>query len=274
MILRLASASLLLVLQQAAAPPGRPAPPELLDQLVANAAVYGATLPSLTADETIQSEASYRGLFKDKVEAKGTFRAIRGAPGEQLSESRQLITVNGKPVDPSKPPKLPFTLFGGFGRFQEMFFTPQHIHCFAFAQLSDPGPGGAIQLAISVPAELEHKPGCVDSLHGLTGLARVDPVSHQLTHLERTIPDNGSDGHLAPFASVDCAPTKVGDETFWLPTVVIGGAPKHAIRAEFVAHYNNYHRYTASVTLLPGATEVDPATATPEPPKPPVSTPP
>jgi hypothetical protein len=58
---------------------------------------------------------------------------------------------------------------------------------------------------------------------------------------------------------VDLAPAKVGDDTFWLPTVVIGRANKGAIHAQFTAHYSNYHRYAASITLLPGATEVDPA---------------
>lgn len=240
-----------------------PAPQAMLDELVANAAQYSATLPSLTADETIESEASWRGILPDKVRATGTFRAIRKAPGEPLEESRQLATVNGKPVDPDHKVRLPFTLFGGFGRFQEMFFTPNHIHCYSFTMLTEHGPGNTLKIAIAAPKDLDG-PTCGQDRAGLTGMALVDPATHQLVHLERTVPENPANKSLAPFAAVDCAPTKVGDDTFWLPTMVTGAAPKRTIRGVFTAHYSNYHRFAATITVLPGATEVDtPAPADP-----------
>ena len=238
-----------------------PVPSDLLNQLIANAAQYRVTIPSLTADEFIESESSYRGLFRKKVQASGTFRAVRGAPGEPLKESRQLTTLNGRPVSPNVPVRLPVALFGGFGRFQEMFFTPEHVRCFAFTLMPEPGPGGTLQIAISAAHDLDSQPGCPSGYNGLTGLARVDRASHQLVHVERTLPNLPSNRGSASFASVDCAPTKVGEETFWLPTVVAGGTPKQFLRRKFVAHYSNYHRYVASVTLLPGAAEVDPSAA-------------
>jgi len=240
----------------------QPAPVELgavLDSLVANAEQYRATLPSLTADEHISSEASFLGIFKDHAEAQATMRVIRASPGKPLQESRQIAVMNGKPVEPGKTAKLPVTLFGGFGHFQDMFFTPQHRVCFSFTLLPEPGPDGTLQIGIAGPAAIPAQPGCQQDREGLTGLARVDRATGQLVHLERTIPENvAAKGNLAPFASIDCAPTKVGDETFWLPTVVIGRVQSGKIRGQFIAHYSNYHRYTASIKLLPGATEVAP----------------
>jgi len=237
-----------------------PAPAELIDQLVANAEQYRSTLPSLTADETIFSVVSYRGILPDKVHATATLRVIRSAPGEQLKESRQLLTINGKPFDPGKKSDRPFTLFGGFGGFQEMFFTPEHVRCYIFTLLPNPGRGGTIQIAISARAEMADIPTCDLDRRGLTGLVRLDPETHRIAHLERTIPEEQTEHtNLAAFASVDLAPTRVGDETFWLPITVTGRSPKRAIRGECVAHYSNYHRYTASITILPGATEVDPS---------------
>jgi len=286
MLLRLTVASLLLAAWplhgQAHAPAAMPAqtpaqtPAEslaqILAQLVANAQQYSATLPSLSADEAIESEASYRGLFPDKARATAALRAIRDTPGQPLKESRQLLTVNGKAVVPEKKARLPYTLFGGFGRFQDMFFTAKHVRCYSFTLLPQPGPGGTIQIAISSPPELGGVEGCEPEREGLTGLVRVDSVTHQLVHLERTVPEDDWHRHLAPFASVDCAPTKVGEETFWLPTVVTGGSLKSAIRGQFIAHYSNYHRYTASIKLLPGATEVDESAPSPPPGPPPAST--
>jgi hypothetical protein len=259
-MLCLASAPLLMAvlssLQVADQP--EPAPSALIDQLVTNAAQYRLTLPSLTADESISSESSYLGLFKLHAEAQGTFRVMASAAGGALQESRHITRLNGKPVEPGKHVTLPSTLFGGFDRFEEMFFTPQHRLCFAFTLLPQPAPDGTLQIAIAVPPEVEERPGCTQDRQGLTGLARVDPATHQIVHLERTVPDElARRSNLAPFASVDCAPARVGGQTFWLPTMVVGRILDGKVRGEFTAHYSNYHRYTASITLLPGASEVD-----------------
>jgi hypothetical protein len=259
MILRILSVALVLTASLGAQ---TPAPESLIDQLVANAQLYRETLPSLTADETISSESSYMGMFKRHVDAQGTFRALRSVPGAPLNESRQITSLNGKPVDPAKHTVLPSTLFGGFGRFQEMFFTPLNRRCFSFTLLPDPGPGGSRQIAIGGPPELETLHDCMTQRHGLTGLALVDPATRQLVHLERTVPDKvAQESNLAPFASVDCAPTKVGEDTFWLPTEVTGRILTGKVRGQFLAHYSNYHRYTAKVTLLPGTSEVEPDAA-------------
>jgi hypothetical protein len=269
MSLRLTFASLLLA-AAVSAPAQSPAPVELIDQLVANAEQYHANLPSLTADEAIDSEASFMGMFKSHAHATGTFRVLRAAPGVPLQESRQIAVLNGKPVEPGKHVTLPTTLFGGFGRFQEMFFTPEHRLCFSFTLLPQPGPRDTIQIAIASSGGAGQPPACTHDHATLTGLALVDPVAHQLVHVERTIPDEiAAPAKLAPFASVDLASTKVGDQTYWLPTTVTGTILNGKIRGRFLAHYSNYHRYTASITLLPGAVEVEPS---PDP-APPASTP-
>jgi hypothetical protein len=54
--------------------------------------------------------------------------------------------------------------------------------------------------------------------------------------------------------------------------VVVGHILSGKVRGEFVAHYSNYHRYAASIKLLPGATEVEPDTKSDA--APPAATPP
>ncbi len=248
---------LLLLLATTSLPAQTPAPTNLIDQLVANAESYRITLPSLTASESIQSDASYL-FFKHHADAKGTFRVTRASPEAQLVEARQLTEVDGKPVTLDQHPTLPTTMFGGFGRFQEMFFTPAHRPCYTFTELDKPGPQDTLQLAITQNPEPE--PACNGTPRGVTGLALVDLATHQLRHLERTIPDDVAiPAHLAPFASVDLAPAKVGDQTYWLPTTVTGIIVNGKIHGKFVAHYSDYHRYTGTVKILPGITEVDSA---------------
>lgn len=258
MLLRLALASLIATtLATCSLPAQTAASPDLIDELVTKAALYNATLPSITASETIESEASYL-IFKKKALAKGTFRVVRDPNGGPLKESRKITELDGKTIADGQPAHLPTTLFGGFGRFQEMFFTPAHRPCYTFTRLSEPGPGGTWQIAIATPPADSAPPGCASLPPGITGIARVDPTTHQLVHLERTVPEEAAaQRHLAPFASVDIAPEKIGDKTFWLPTLVVGTFNNGKEKGRFVAHYSDYHRFTGSVTLLPGVTEVD-----------------
>ena len=149
---------------------------------------------------------------------------------------------------------MPSTLFGGFSRFQELFFTPAHRLCYRFTLLPDPGPKDTQQIAIAeLPGTIA---GC--SPRGITGLARVDRVSQHVVYLERTVPEQAAiDGRLAPFASVELAPAKIGEDTFWLPTMVYGTFNHNKVKGSFEAHYSDFHRYTASITILPGVTETD-----------------
>ena len=226
---------------------------DLVDQLVANASVYRATLPSLTADEDIVSDLAILGLYHKHAEAHATFRAIRKSQDSPLDESRQITILNGKPVQLGEHVNLPTLLFGGFGRFQDMFFTPLHRPCFNFV-LASPTPRAPIQINITLSPAAATRPGCEPGLQGLTGIARIDPASGYLIHLERTIPpDIAAKGNHATFGAVDSGPTQVGDQIYWLPIIVTGDVTqnKGKARGRFTAHYSNYHRYTATSTILP-----------------------
>jgi hypothetical protein len=240
----------------------QPAPAELIDHLVANAQLYAETLPSLAATETIDSEGSYL-IFHRRVRATADFRVLR-QPNASFEESRQITEADGKPVAPGAHVALPSTLFGGFSRFQELFFTPAHRLCYRFTLLPGAGPDGAQQIAIAeLPGTV---PGCVP--RGITGLARVDPETRHVVYLERTVPGEiALKNRLAPFAWVALAPARIGDRTFWLPTTVFGAFVNGKVKGSFEAHYSGYHRFTSSVTILPGVTEVDSTPATGPPPR-------
>jgi hypothetical protein len=247
----------------------QPAPPkpitveDLVDQLAANASVYRNNLPSLTADEDIVSDLTIYGFYHKHAEAHATFRAIRKSDDSSLDESRQITILNGKRVRPNENVTLPLVLFGGFGRFQDMFFSPQHRPCFNFV-LESPTPAAPIQIDITLKPTATTIPGCEPGLTGLTGIARVDPVTGYLIHLERTIPpDIALKFNHATFGSVDSGPTQLGDRIFWLPIIVTGDVieNKGKDKGRFTARYTNYHRYTATATILP-------ATTTPIEPKP------
>jgi hypothetical protein len=232
---------------------------DLVDQLVANASVYRANLPSLIVDEDIVSDLTILGIYTKHAEAHATFRAIRKSDDSSLDESREITILNGKPVRPGDHPLLPVVLFGGFGRFQDMFFSPQHRPCFNFV-LEPPNLRAPLQIDITLKPTAATIPGCEHGLTGLTGIARIDPASGYLIHLERTIPaDIAAKFNHATFGSVDSGPTQLGDRIFWLPIIVTGDVieNKGKQKGRFTAYYSNYHRYTATSTILP-ITPTDP----------------
>jgi hypothetical protein len=224
---------------------------QLVDQLIANAALYRATLPSLTAHETITSDASIL-LYKPHAEAEATVRVVRKVKGGPLVESREYTTLNGKPVAPDKHVVLPTNIYDGFDGFQGLFFTSQHRPCFNFTLAPQTAPATQLELRITLRPDAAI-PNCPSGMEGLLGIARIDPATHQLQHLEWTVPQVAEPRVQILSASTDYAPTSIGDKTFWLPTEVaqyaINGKTK--AKGHFTVRYSDYHQYTATSTILP-----------------------
>ncbi len=222
----------------------------IVDQLVENAAAFRATLPSLTAHETIESDRTEGCLFKCHAKAEATMRVMRTTPGGPLEESRVIIVLNGKPVAPGKHVDLPTNLLGGFGGLAGFFFTSTNRHCFSYVLIPKDIPDGTLELRITLSPDATSFSNCPKGT--VSGVALVSSESHQLTHLEWSIPNEDAVPiHHWPFASVDLAPIEVGDKTFWLPTTVIGRSINGKTRADWVSHYSDYHRFTATANILP-----------------------
>ncbi len=217
-----------------------------------NAERYRETLPSLTAHETILSETSEHIVFgKSAVHAEATMRVMRKTSDGSLEESRQITAVNGKPVASNKRVSLPLTISGGFGDFPAMFFTSQHQSCFHFVLAPHLRPDAPLELSISLNPDASTLPQCKPAPTGLTAIARIDPTTHQLIHLEQTFPDGPeAPGFRILFISVDLAPTLVGQNTFWLPTTLVTHAVDGKNRKSWISHYSDYHQFTATSTIL------------------------
>jgi hypothetical protein len=230
---------------------------QLVDQLVDNAERYRATLPSLTAHETILSETSETIVFgKSAVHAEATIRVVRKTSGGPLEESRQIIALNGKPIASDKRVGLPLTISGGFGHFPAAFFSPENRPCFNFVLSPRLQHDAPLELSISLNPDASELPQCKPAPTGLAAIARVDPATHQLIHLERTFPDDpeASKSRML-FLSVDLAPTLVGQNTFWLPTTLVARGVNGKNRLSWISHYSDYHQFAATATILPATSE-------------------
>lgn len=255
MHLRFATLPLLVAaLAAGQAPADPPTLDALLDQIAAHAASYRATLPSLSAQESITSQTS--GLFKQRAEAQATFRVTRQESDARFHESRQITELNGKPVAAGKQVHLPVTFHGAFGDALEIFFAPALRPCYDFTLTPRIAPDGSQRSDFSGRPGSEANPACAHTPARVTGFVLIDPATKQIRHLERTVPEDVAKAHhLASFASVDYATAKIGEQSFWLPAVIV--ARLNGGKAEFVARYSGYQRFTGTVTLMPNVTSVD-----------------
>lgn len=223
----------------------------VLDQLVENSASFRATLPSITAHETIESGGSYSWLFRNHVKAEAIMRVMRKTPDGPLEESRTITAVNGKPVAPGKHPDLPTLLNGGFGGFGGAFFSSANRRCFDYTLIQS-NSQDTFQLSVKMKANAASLGNCPVGMERMSATAVVDAQAHQLTHIEWNIPEeDASRYHRWPSASTDFAPIKIGDDTFWLPTTVTGHFVKGKERGDWISHYSDYHRFTSTVTIAP-----------------------
>jgi len=245
--------------------PSQPATPKsaadaLVDQLVENYVTLRATLPSLTAHETVETHAT-RGILWQNTSGEGTVRVQRNSSGGGLKETHDMTVVNGKPIAPDeqkaqaqmkKEPTQPANAFFGL---QETFFGRRSRPCFSYTLAPQPVKDGSIELRFASISESATAPKCQRELDGLTGFARIDPATHQLTHLEYVTPTQI--GPNAPFASTDYGPVRLGDKTFWLPAMATSSYAINdgKVHVHTTIHYSDYHQYTATSAIVPTASE-------------------
>jgi hypothetical protein len=226
---------------------------KLVDQLIANADQYRATLPSLTAQETILSKLSQFLKIPYVVHAEATIRVTRKLSEDHLDESRQFTIINGKPVDSTDHTGIPFIFHNPLSGYAEEFFTREDRPCFTFVLSPQRHRSAPLELSIATsPGAAEH-PQC-KNWNGVTGIVRIDAASHQLIHSETTYPETLETPKFhRRFASLDYAPVKIGQNTFWLPTTSTMYAVNGKVQMEWIAHYSDYRQFTATSTILPAS---------------------
>jgi len=233
----------------------------LVDQLVENAVMLRAALPSITAHERVKAHVT-RGILWENTTSEGSVRVWRSTDGKGLRETHQITSLNGKPTN-SEEPKVPGLFREGFLGMQEMFFSPTFRPCYAFTFAPRPSTDGSIELRIALSPKYVSMSQCLSGLEELTGIARVDSATHHLVHLEYRSPTQAD--FRPSFNSADYAQIKIGGKALWLPvttaTLCVFDDGKTHMRTTM--NYSNYHLFTASSKILPG-TPVGDATQAPE----------
>lgn len=234
-------------------------PPPALDQILsrveANTEQYKATVPSFFCDEHISSQELRDGKPKHETTIEAIFRVTRSAaPSDTLEESREVKTINGEPSS-TKKLNMPISFSGGFSGALAKFLSAERRQCFDYRP--DPSAStspGTEAFTFAANEAAAKQPACSTIQPGTTGRFVVDSATMQVTHIERTVPNPiGRDQSVLGTAAVDFAPVTLNGKSFWLPSTVTAftaETPKTSA-FRFTAKYSNYHRFSASSTILP-----------------------
>jgi hypothetical protein len=232
---------------------------QLLSRIEANTEQYRASVPSFLCDEHIVSQELHDGSIKHETTIDALFRVTRSTsqPGT-LNESREVKAIDGRPSG-SKKISMPLSFSGGFSGALEKFLSADNRQCFEYQpDLSHPSPADTRAFTFAAREAALREPACASIQPRTTGKFVIDSATAQVTHIERTVPYSvGKDQSVLGTAAVDFAPVALNGTTFWLPFTISASTsetPKtHAFR--FTAHYSNYHRFSASSTILPAVTD-------------------
>lgn len=241
----------------------------VLARVRANAEAYRASIPNFICDESVDSFRTSGGKVKDEMKVQSSFSLVRSSNGKDPKETRVQNLVNGKKPKSQKFAP-PYFFVGGYANV--IGFVNDKCSSFVFAPDALPDGKGPIVLLTEPKPDSPDLPAYCSRERKLQARTKavIDPKSFQVVHLEQTLQDVsfGLASHLpfvpAPsthnvfFWSVDFAPISLGDKSFWLPQTVTSSVKdkNKPLTLEYVAHYSHYHRFAATITILPGAQEV------------------
>jgi hypothetical protein len=220
---------------------------EQVRRVIAYAKAYRDHLPSLECDETMLSQRVKNGKVKRQVKIKATLRELRDEhePGG-FRDDYTFRSGNGKPVklDVSALPYFVYHVFANSLGIGEIPLPS----CFdyRFTTLDD---GQTLQFNIDSKPDARDT-ACSKIPDDYHKVMLIDTASGAVRHIERRISPQFADDHLEiPYMTIDFAPQKLGDETFWLPSRFEADDPHQ--KGRMIATYSNFHRYTAVAKILP-----------------------
>jgi hypothetical protein len=218
---------------------------EQVRKVIAYAQAYREHLPSLECDEAMLSQRVKKGKVKWEVRIKATLRELRDGnePGG-FKDEYTFTSVDGRRAKPHF--KTPYFVYNVFANSLGIGESPRS-KCFdyRFTALDD---GRTLQFNMdSKPGARD--PSCTKIPDDYHKMMLIDAASGAVRHVERRISPQFADDNLEiPNVTIDYAPQRLGDDTFWLP--VRFEANDLDQEGRMIATYSNCHRYIGVPKIL------------------------
>jgi hypothetical protein len=219
---------------------------EQVRQVIAYAQTYRKHLPSLECEETMLSQRVKNGKVKREVKVKATLRELRdeNEPGG-FRDDYTFKSGDGKPAKPDS--RTPYFVYNVFANSLGVGESPRPA-CFnySFATLDE---GRTLKFNIDSKPGVRD-PSCRKIPDDYHKMMLIDTASGAVRHVERRISPEFADDNLEiPDVTIDYAPQRLGEETFWLP-IHFEAVDLHQ-QGRMIATYSNCHRYAVVSKIVP-----------------------
>ncbi len=250
---------------------------EVLWRVAQNFSAYVRSIPNLFAEEQLTAStdtsnpygtASARGTAADAI---FSLRHVDvPGKGSRLAESRQMKSIDHKPVSESEGLQVPVMEVGIFS-YGASFISPSLTACYDYTLKT----GQRLQKQPVLVVEYKEKklaPRERCPVHEPNyGRAFVDPVTMQVVRMEQTRPEHSLQAMLPSNSvlraqleghntgtwdwAIDYAPVVLDGRTFLLPKTISAKTTTNSglkVKWTFISNFRNYHLMTAHSTILPG----------------------
>jgi hypothetical protein len=223
----------------------QPATPEQIQHVIDYARNYRANVPSLECDESMLSQRIHNGKVNWEVKINATLRELRDDKGPGgFRDEYTFKTVNGRKAKPHF--RSPYFVYNVFANSLGIGDRPLPA-CLTYraTTLDD---GLTLQLTIDAKPDMRD-PSCDKLPDDYHKTLLIDTASGAVRHVERRISPVYAERNLEiPYVSIDFAPQKLEDQTFWLP--IRFEADDLQLEGRMIATYSNFHRYIGETKIL------------------------
>ncbi len=214
------------------------------------------SLPDFICDETITSKAIVHGKPLQVVNESHFVGRQQRSHNMLFTETREVISINGKPAGKKKNIEGPVLFGGGFSSLLHETFDPQMVPDQTYRMAGEEAFGGRVALVIEY-ATREGQKNLNFDFYGKAypekdeGKVWIDKQSLAVLRIERRYL-NVPKGETPIVATVDYGEVRIEGRPYWMPVTVKArqARGRRGEQAQYVAEYRNYRRFQANSSIV------------------------
>jgi hypothetical protein len=239
-------------------------PPATVDEVLAriqtNTGEFEQSLPDFVCDEKVTSKGVHKGKLTERT-VESHFVGLQKKNGNKsFTETREIVTIDGKPARRGQKMDAPFLFGGGFSSVLNLTFAAKNTESQTYKITGEEILEGRPALVIEFATKEGQKDLFFDNgsrvvAENDTGKAWFDKESLRILRLERHYL-NVPKGSTPVIAEVEYGEVRIGDKPFWMPLTVRAEAAafqigsSHAENGLYLAVYSNYRKFDVSTGIV------------------------
>ena len=243
-----------------------PAPAQSLNEVLSavsrNVKEFQDLLPDFVCNERVTSTEFDSGrVLKERV-VESIFTGVQQVNIENrfraaFTESREVLTIDGKPAKGAAFPKVPYRFTGGFSSLVITTFAADNLqhHNYSIADSYKSGSSSALLVQFATKEGQQHLRVLFQGTRLFAkdvGAAWIDQTSFEVLRLQRQSLNLPPD-FTRSVVTADYGLVTIGERQFRMPVRIRAEVTERNPRAtvSYVAEYGECRKFTADIKLIP-----------------------